>query len=75
MKIVVIGAGWLGGTVGKIWIKAGHEGLFSSRRPDIQQRVASALRPLASGGTAFEAAAFGEVVLILVPYRTLEALG
>jgi len=33
------------------------------------------LGPLASGGTAQEAAAFGEVVLISVPYRALEALG
>jgi len=75
MKIGIVGAGWLGGTVGKAWLKAGHQVLFSSRHPDKQQRVAAALGPLASGGTAEEAAAFGDVVLISVPYRVLEALG
>jgi predicted dinucleotide-binding enzyme len=75
MKIGIVGAGWLGGTVGKAWLKAGHQVLFSSRHPDKQQRVAAALGLLASGGTAEEAAAFGDVVLISVPYRVLEALG
>jgi len=75
MKIGIIGAGWLGGTVGKVWIKAGHQVLFSSRHPEKQQRVAAMLGPLASGGTVEEAAAFGAVVLISVPYRALEALG
>lgn len=75
MKIGIIGAGWLGGTVGKVWLKAGHEVMFSSRRPEKQQRAAVALGPLASGGTVEEAATFGEVVLISVPYRALETLG
>jgi predicted dinucleotide-binding enzyme len=75
MKIGIIGAGWLGGTVGKVWIKAGHQVIFSSRHPEKQQREAAALGPLATGGTVEQAAAFGEVVLIAVPYRALEALG
>lgn len=75
MKIGVIGAGWLGGTVGRVWLKAGHEVLLSSRHPDKQRRAAAALGPLASGGSVEDAAAFGEVVLIAVPYRALEPLG
>jgi len=75
MKIAIIGAGWLGGTVGKIWVKAGHQVMFSSRHPDKQKRVATLLGALASGGTVEEAAAFGDVVLIAVPYRALKALG
>jgi predicted dinucleotide-binding enzyme len=75
MKLGIIGAGWLGGTVGKVWIEAGHQVLFSSRHPAQQTRHATALGPLASGGTVEEAAAFGEIVLISVPYRALEALG
>jgi predicted dinucleotide-binding enzyme len=50
-------------------------GPLSSRHPEKQQRAAAALGPLAFGGTIEEAAAFGEVVLISVPYRALEALG
>ena len=34
MRIGVIGAGWLGGTVGRQWVKAGHKVLFSSRHPE-----------------------------------------
>ncbi len=75
MKIGIIGAGWLGGTVGRVWVKAGHQVLFASRHPEKQQRAAAALSPLASGGTVEEAAVFGEVVLIAVPYRALEKLG
>lgn len=75
MKIAIIGAGWLGGTVGKTWVKAGHDVMFSSRHPDKQQRAAALLGALASGGTVEEAAAFGDVALIAVPYRALEALG
>lgn len=75
MKIAIIGASWLGGTVGKTWVKAGHEVMFSSRHPDKQKRVAALLGALASGGTVQEAAAFGDVALIAVPYHALEALG
>jgi hypothetical protein len=34
MRIGVIGAGSLGGTVGSLWVRAGHEVLFSSRHPE-----------------------------------------
>ena len=75
MKIGIIGAGWLGGTVGRIWVKAGHRVLLASRHPDKQRRDAAALGPLASGGSFEDAASFGEVVLIAIPYRALETLG
>jgi predicted dinucleotide-binding enzyme len=69
MKIGVIGAGWLGGTVGEIWATAGHEVMFASRHPEKDR--ARAARLGAKVGTAQEAAEFGEVVLIAVPYRAL----
>jgi predicted dinucleotide-binding enzyme len=34
LRIGVIGAGSLDGTVGRLWVKAGHEVLFSSRHPE-----------------------------------------
>jgi 8-hydroxy-5-deazaflavin:NADPH oxidoreductase len=34
MKIGIIGSGHIGGTLGLLWAKAGHEVLFSSRHPD-----------------------------------------
>ena len=75
MRIGVIGAGWLGGTVGGAWAKAGHEVLFSSRHPDKLAAMVRELGPHASAGTPAEAAAFGEVVLIATPYGELETIG
>jgi predicted dinucleotide-binding enzyme len=75
MRIGIIGGGWLGGTVGHNWVEAGHEVLFSSRHPEQYAAMVRALGPRAAAGTPAEAAAFGEVVLIAVPYRALPAIG
>ena len=34
MKIGIIGAGHIGGTLAKLWVAAGHEVMLSSRHPD-----------------------------------------
>ncbi|WP_430309371.1 NADPH-dependent F420 reductase [Pseudomonas sp. PONIH3] len=75
MRIGVIGSGSLGGSVGRAWIKAGHEVMFSSRNPDELRAMAKALGPLASVGTPKEAAAFGEIVLTALPYSALTSIG
>jgi predicted dinucleotide-binding enzyme len=75
MRIGIIGAGWLGGTVGRQWVKAGHEVLFSSRHPERFQTLVREVGPLASAGTVAEAAAFGPAVLIATPYAALPAVG
>jgi hypothetical protein len=75
MRIGIIGAGWLGGTVGRQWVKAGHEVLFSSRHPERFESLTSELGSRASAGTVAEAAAFGLVVLIATPYAALPAIG
>ena len=75
LKIGVIGSGRIGGTVGGLWVKAGHEVMFSAREIDEVKPLVASLGPLARAGTPREAAAFGEVVLISVPYRVLPELG
>lgn len=75
MRIGVIGSGSLGGSVGRAWVKAGHEVMFSSRNPDELRAMAKELGPLASVGTPKEAAAFGEVILTAVPYSALTSIG
>jgi 8-hydroxy-5-deazaflavin:NADPH oxidoreductase len=75
MKIGVIGAGRIGALVGRLWVKAGHEVRFSSRHPETLQTLVKNLGPKASAGTVEDAAAFGEVLLISVPYSALPALG
>lgn len=75
MKIGVIGAGWLGGTVAEAWTRHGHAVMFSSRHPDKYEDIARRAGPTASAGTTRAAAEHGEVVLIAVPYRALAGIG
>jgi len=75
MKIGVVGSGRVGGTLGGVWVKAGHEVMFSSRNIGHDKALAARLGPNARAGTPREAAAFGEVLLISVPYRALPELG
>lgn len=75
MKIGVIGSGRIGGTVGGLWVKAGHEVLFSSRHPDRLKSLVDGLGPKARAGMPREAAAYGEVVLISVPYSAVPKIG
>lgn len=71
LKIGVIGSGRIGGTLGGVWAKAGHEVMFSSRNIENDRKLAADVGPRARAGTPREAAAFGDVVLIAVPYRAL----
>ena len=75
LKIGIIGAGRIGGTLGEHWVKAGHEVLLSSRHPESLKPLADRLGPLARVGTPREAAAFGEVVLVSVPYGAFPQVG
>lgn len=68
VKIGIIGAGHMGGNLAELWAKAGHEVMISSRHPDQLEAQAQAIGPNVHVGTAREAAAFGPVVLIAVPY-------
>jgi hypothetical protein len=75
MKIGIIGAGKIGGSLAKLWVQAGHEVLISSRHPDELKPLAQSLGPKAQVGTPREAAMFGEVVLISIPYGALPQVG
>jgi len=75
MKIGVIGSGRVGGTLGSVWVRAGHEVMFSSRTLDDDKALAAKLGSNARAGTPREAAAFGDVVLVSVPYRALPDVG
>jgi predicted dinucleotide-binding enzyme len=75
LKIGIIGAGHIGGTLARLWVAAGHEVLISSRHPDELKGLAESLGPKARLGTPREAAMFGEVVLVSVPYGALPQVG
>ena len=68
-KIGIIGSGNVGGALGTVWAKAGDEVLFASRHPDELKDLAGKAGHGAKVGTPAEAAAFGDVVLIAVPYK------
>lgn len=75
LKIGIIGTGHIGGTLARLWVAAGHEVLISSRHPDELKALAASLGPRARVGTPREAAVFGEVVLVSVPYGALPQVG
>jgi 8-hydroxy-5-deazaflavin:NADPH oxidoreductase len=75
LKIGIIGAGRIGGTLAALWAKAGHEVLVSSRHPEQLQELARSLGPRGRAGTPREAAVFGDVVLVSVPYAALPQIG
>ncbi|HEX5094002.1 MAG TPA: NADPH-dependent F420 reductase [Burkholderiales bacterium] len=70
-KIGIIGSGKVGSAIGSAWVRAGHEVMFSSRHLDDDKALAARLGGGARAGTPQEAAAFGEVVMVSVPYRAL----
>jgi 8-hydroxy-5-deazaflavin:NADPH oxidoreductase len=75
MKIGIIGSGRVGSAVGGAWVKAGHEVMFSSLNLEDDKKLAAGLGGGARAGTPREAAAFGNVLLISVPYKALPSVG
>ncbi len=74
LRIGVVGSGRIGSTLGGLWVKAGHQVMFSDRDAEQAKRVASELGTGARAGTPEEAVAFGDAVLIAVPYGALPAV-
>jgi predicted dinucleotide-binding enzyme len=75
LKIGIIGTGRIGGALARHWINAGHEVLMSSRHPEDLEPLARELGPRAKVGTPRDAATFGSVVLVSVPYAAMPQLG
>ena len=75
MKIGILGAGSIGGTVGTLWAQAGHEVRFGTRHPGEVKGLVERLGARASAGTPEDAARFGDAVLLAVPVAAVPALG
>jgi 8-hydroxy-5-deazaflavin:NADPH oxidoreductase len=73
--IGVIGSGHIGGTIGGLWVKNGHKVLFSSRHPEELKELVTGLGELAQAGTVDQAIAFGDALLVAVPYGALPQIG
>ena len=75
LKIGVIGSGRIGGTLGELWVKAGYPVMFSSLDLEHDKELAARLGSGSRAGTPVQAAAFGDVLLVSVPYAALPQLG
>ena len=75
MKIGIVGSGNVGSNIGASWVRAGHEVMFSSLDIEHDKALAARLGGGARAGTPREAATFGDVVMISVPYHALPAVG
>lgn len=75
LRIGLIGAGRMGGALGLRLAEAGHEVFFSSRNPSELTTLVEQAGGRARAGTPREAAEFGDVVIIGVPYGALPEVG
>ena len=75
LRIGIIGTGNIGGTLATHWARAGHELVISGLDAAALRPLAAKLGPKVRVGTPAEAAAFGSVVLVSVPYRALPDVG
>jgi predicted dinucleotide-binding enzyme len=69
MKIGIIGAGQIGGTLAGLFADAGHQvAISNSRGPDTLAGLVKELGGAVQALTAEQSAAFGDVVLVSVPF-------
>ena len=69
MKIGIIGAGYIGGTAAKLFTEAGHEiAIANSRGAETLADLVDALGDKARAANVEEAAEFGEIVLVSIPF-------
>jgi 8-hydroxy-5-deazaflavin:NADPH oxidoreductase len=74
-KIGMIGSGRIGSTLGRLWAEAGHPVMFSSLDLEHDKKLAAEVGHGARAGSSREAAAFGDVLLVAVPYSAMRAVG
>jgi len=75
MRIGIVGAGHIGGTVAKLFVRAGHQvAVSNSRGPDALSALVASLGPNAKATTPADAASFGDAVLLAIPWRKMDEL-
>ena len=75
MKIGIIGAGRIGGTLARLFAQAGHQvALSNSRGPDSLALLVQSLGPNVRAATVAEAAAFGDVVFLSIPFGAYQSV-
>ena len=73
MDIGIIGAGNIGATAARLFARAGHRvAVSNSRGPETLRELVDGMEGDARAATAQDAAAFGEVVLLAIPWSKRE---
>ncbi len=73
MKISILGAGNVGGTLGKSWANKGHEVFFGVRNPD-DEKIQSLIEDIgnnARAGTNEEAIANSNIIVLALPWQVV----
>lgn len=76
MKIAILGAGNVGGALGKLWSSQGHDIVFGVRDPQ-SAKVEAALAQIGATvpvTSVAEAVAFGDLVLLAVPWQAVPSV-
>jgi predicted dinucleotide-binding enzyme len=74
-KIGFIGAGRIGSQLATFWGHAGYPIMLSALDLDTVKKLAAQIGPNVQAGTPDQAAAFGDVVVVTVPYGALPQVG
>src|SRR5579864_795826 len=75
MKIGILGAGKIGSAAAHLFTAAGHEvAVSNSRGPESLRELVGELGSSAQAGSIADAARFGEIVLLAVPWHREDAL-
>jgi NADPH-dependent F420 reductase len=72
MNLGILGAGNMGGTLGKVWAQKGNEVFFGTRSPEKALELSKSVNMRA--GSYEDAATFGDVVFIGTPWGATESL-
>ena len=68
MRIAVLGSGNIGGNLGKLFAKAGHDVFFASRNPECLAPLVTDAGPSAIAGTVEEALMVADTIVDALPY-------
>lgn len=76
MKLAIIGAGNVGGTLGTRWAKAGHPVVFGVKDPQAEKikELLAVAGPNSCAGSVQEAVSASDVVLLATPWAAAQEI-
>jgi predicted dinucleotide-binding enzyme len=74
MRIGIVGSGNVGGTLGELFARGGHQVMFSDLNPAVAKAQAARVRRGTRAGSGEQAIAFADVVVVAVPFGAWPAV-